>query len=204
MSLDVTVVVATYGGAHWAEMAKTAVASAERTGVPVVNYHGESLHEARNTGLSRVETELVCFLDGDDELHPNFFIEMAESSADVRAPAVQYVRGRHPQRPVMPKVAGHQHACTADCLPFGNWLVIGSVAPTKMIKDVGGFRDFDWSEDWDLWVRCMQAGATFEAVPRAIYIAHVHVKSRNRGAKTREQKLEAHRAIARANGLPVP
>jgi hypothetical protein len=44
-----------------------------------------------------------------------------------------------------------------------------------------------------------QAGASVEALPAAIYRAHVRDDSRNR-APDREARLAAHRAIAVANG----
>jgi hypothetical protein len=117
---------------------------------------------------------------------------------------VRYVRqGRNRTEPYVPTVAGHRHACTADCLDFGNWLVVGSVARTELLLRVGGWHDYEWSEDYDLWVRCRHVGATFEAAPSAVYRAHVRPDSRNR-APSREFKLAAHRAIAEANGLPIP
>jgi hypothetical protein len=72
-----------------------------------------------------------------------------------------------------------------------------------MIRDVGGWRDFAWSEDWDVWLRCWLAGATVEAVPAAVYRAHVRPDSRNR-APAREARLAAHQAIVAANfGAPA-
>lgn len=198
--MDVTVAVATYGARRWPRLAlERAIPSAKALGVPVVHVHGATLHEARNEALSRVGTEWVCHLDADDELEPGFFDAIAQGSADLRAPAVRYVRpGRAPYRPTVPRVAGHRHDCHAGCLPEGNWLVVGTVARTGLLRDVGGWRDFDWSEDWDLWLRCHLAGATVEAVPQAIYRAHVRPDSRNRspGAAAR---LAAHERIHRAN-----
>jgi GT2 family glycosyltransferase len=100
----------------------------------------------------------------------------------------------------MPAVAGHTHQCVAECLVDGNWLVVGSLVRADLVRKVGGWRDFDWSEDWDLWLRCHLAGASFEAIPEAVYRAHVRPDSRNRGA-SREKRLAAHKAIASANGL---
>lgn len=198
--MEVTVVVGTFGDQFWCDLAESrAIPSV--LDAPVVHVHGETLHDARNTGLDLVDTEFVCFLDADDELEPGYFDHMAYGAADLRAPAVRYVPTS--RRPYVPRVAGHIHDCTADCLAHGNWLVIGTVAPTAMVRDVGGFRDFTWSEDWDLWVRCWQAGATVEAIPAAIYRAHVRPDSRNRGPE-RAVKHAQHQAIARANGLPVP
>ena len=203
--MDVTVVIATFGDDSWIHLARErAIPSAEAFGVPVIHTHGPSLHEARNMGLMQVETEWVCHLDADDELEPGYFDAMAAGTADCRAPRVRYMRRKvHSPKPIMPRVAGHTHDCTAECLSEGNWLVIGSLVRADACLKVGGWRDFAWSEDWDLWVRLRAAGATFEAVEGAIYRAHVRLDSRNRG-QSRDDKLAAHRAIAIANELPVP
>jgi glycosyltransferase involved in cell wall biosynthesis len=204
LRLDLTVVVATFGDGWWRELATArAVPSADALDVPVVQVHGDTLHGARNTGLDMVDTEWVVFLDADDELEPGYLAAMGRGSADVRAPAVRYVTGGRPAPPRMPKVAGHTHQCVAACLAWGNWLVVGSAVRAGLVRRVGGWRDFCWSEDWDLWVRCWQVGATIEPVPAAVYRAHVRPGSRNR-APGRVTKLEAHRAIAAANRLPAP
>jgi hypothetical protein len=202
--VDVTVCVATFGDLAWQTLAhERAIPSAEATGKSVLYVHGETLHDARNLALAAVDTEFVCFLDADDELEAGYFDHMAEGTADLRAPAVRYVFGGPLRGARFPRVAGHRHDCTADCLALGNWLVIGTVARTEILQRVGGFRDFPWSEDWDLWVRCWQAGATIEGIPSAIYRAHVRKDSRNR-APDLDFRMAAHRAIAEANGLPVP
>lgn len=200
---EVTVVVATYGDKEWSELAdRRALPSAYALRVPTIAIHGDTLHGARNAGLEDVTTQYVCFLDADDALEGGYFDQIATSEADLRVPRVRYMRGRRGTL-MMPKVAGHTHDCTAECLAYGNWMVIGTVAPTELVKKVGGFRDFPWSEDWDLWVRCWHASATIEAVPSAVYRAHVRSDSRNRGAG-QATKNAAHRAIAHANGLLSP
>lgn len=203
--MDVTIVVATFGGPEWVELAaRRAIPSAQRFGVPVLHAHGDSLHEARNAAVEQVDTEWVIHLDADDELENSYLDAMESGSADVRAPAVRYVGpGAATRGPAMPHVAGHTHACTADCLPYGNWLVVGSAVRAELVRKVGGWRDFTWSEDWDLWLRCHLAGASIEAIPAAVYRAHVRRDSRNRGASQAE-RLAAHRAIAQANGVPIP
>lgn len=202
MGLDVTVVVATYGESSWIDLAnERAIPSVKRLEVPYVHVHGSSLQFARNDALAQVSTPWMCYLDADDELEPGYFDRMVKSAAEIRVPSVRYVKNGFDQGVRMPKVAGHSHDCTADCLPYGNWIVIGAVVRTYRLRDIGGFRDFPWSEDWDLWVRCWQAGATIEAVPKAVYRAHVRRNSRNRAASNAE-KVAAHNLIAEANGLP--
>ncbi len=199
MDLDVSVATGTYGDAAWEELAAARAGASVPPGVAWIHVHGEALHDARNAALEQVRTDHVVFLDADDELEPGFLDAMATGTADLRAPAVRYVKpsGRA-HAPYVPRVAGHTHDCTADCLHDGNWLVIGTCARTQLLRDAGGFRDFPWSEDWDLWLRCWRAGATVEAIPTAVYRAHVRPDSRNR-APDRAARLAAHHAIYAAN-----
>lgn len=201
--MDVTVVIATYGDSSWVDLAhERAIPSAINHAVPYVHLHGSTLQFARNDALAQVTTPWVCYLDADDELEAGYFEEMDESDAEIRVPSVRYVKNNFDQGVRMPQVAGHDHECSAECLPFGNWIVIGAVAPARLVRDVGGFRDFPWSEDWDLWVRCWKTGATIAPVPKAVYRAHVRRDSRNRGMSV-DERVRAHNLIAEANGLPL-
>lgn len=202
---EVTIAVATFGHPSWTELAqRRALPSARAQGVPVVYEHAETLHDARNGALAQVNTRWVIHLDADDELEPGYVEAMLAGTADVRAPRVRYVRpGIGEPEPRRVPVAGHTHDCVADCLVWGNWLVVGSMVRAQLVRDVGGWRDYAWSEDWDLWLRCHLAGATFESIDAAIYRAHVRWRSRNR-SQSRAARLAAHRAIAEANGVPVP
>jgi len=202
--VDLTVAIATYGSEWWRQLAhERPIACCERLGLRYVHVHGETLHGARNSALDLVESEFVVHLDGDDDLAPGFAAAMAEGTADVRAPAVQYVNagGANSTAKVL-RVAGHQHACAAECLAYGNWIVIGAVARTDLLRRVG-WQDEPLFEDWSMWLRCAQAGATFETIPAAVYRAHARRDSRNR-APSQDARLAAHRAIAEANGVPVP
>jgi hypothetical protein len=203
---DVTVAVATYGDPSWLALAGArAIPSARAQGVPVVSVHADSLHAARNACLDQVQTERVILLDADDELEPGYINAMAVGTADVRAPRVRYVRPGGAASPaVMLRVSGHDHPqCCGDCLAWGNWVVIGAMVRTDLLRKVGGFEPWPLYEDWAAMARMWQAGATFEPIPRAIYRAHVRRDSRNR-APGRAARLAAHRAIAEALGLPVP
>lgn len=196
-----TVVVA-YTGEPWRTWAhQRAIPSAEALGVPVVIGEGATVAEARNHGLSQVDTEWVIHLDADDELEPGYIEAMATGTADLRAPAVRYVHaGGQALRPAMPRVAGHQHACTAECLPQGNWLVVGAAARADLLRKVGGWQEELIYEDWSLWLRCWLAGASVEAIPAAVYRAHVRLHSRNR-ALPMPSRNEIHHEILRSVGL---
>lgn len=202
--MDVTVVVATHGDQKWSDLAhERAIPSIPRTR-PVVHVHAHDalLHDARNVALDYVDTEWVCYLDADDELERGFFEAIEAVDADLRAPAVRYVRNGLHWDAKLPRVASHEHDCTAECLPQGNWLVVGTVVRAQMVRDVGGWRDWPCYEDWDLWQRCWLAGATIAPVPRAVYRAYVNHDSRNRGT-ARTVKEQTHRAIVAANLVPA-
>ena len=194
--MDVTIAVPTFGDVSWMNLARErAIPSGEAQGVPVIHRHARDLAQARNHVLALVETEWVIHLDADDELEPGYVEAMSRGTADVRGPIARYVDG-HRERIWQPRVFGHSHDCTGECLRDGNWLLIGSAVRTEMLRAIGGWRDFPWSEDWSTWLRCWKAGATFELIPDAVYRAHVRHDSRNRGA-SEEEKFAAHNAILR-------
>lgn len=200
--MNVTVCIGTFGDARWYDLARERAVPSALKQAPVVHAHRSTLVEARNAALASAESEWVIHLDADDELEPGYVDAMAVGTADVRGPVARYVDGSR-SHVWQPRVAGHKHDCVADCLSAGNWLLVGAAVRTDLARKAGGWRDFSWSEDWDLWVRCWLHGATFELIPDAIYRAYVRRDSRNRG-QTMLEKLDAHRKIARANGLPVP
>lgn len=200
--MDVTVAVATFGDESWAGLALERAIPSVPDGVRAIHVHSDTLHGARNLALDCVSTEWIIFLDADDELGSFYVDRMDEVEADVRIPLVSYVTPQKAARPRFMRVAGHTHDCEPECLDRGNYIVIGAAVRAQLIRDIGGWRDFDCYEDWDLWLRCFQARATFERT-RAVYRAHARPDSRNRGTD-RAVKHATHQAIARANGVPVP
>lgn len=199
MGVSCTVVTGTYGASSWQHLARTrAWPSVVAEGVPWIHIHGETLHEARNAALEQVETEWVIHLDADDALEQGYVEAMAGGTADVRAPLARFVGERGRERMWRPHVAGHRHECEAACLPEGNWIVVGAMVRTELVREVGGWRDFPLSEDWDLWLRCHLAGASFEWCPDAVYRAWARPDSRNR-APDRAAELAAYSAIYEAN-----
>lgn len=201
MGLDATVVVATFGDRKWQELAESRAVPSAVDQAPVVRVHGDTLAQARNAGLAKVKTPYVIHLDADDELAPGYIEALGKGTRDLRAPSVSYVRKfRQPRHPGVPKVAGHEHDCAGPCLVEGNYLVVGTAAPTELVKRVGGWGEYPLYEDWDLWLRCYLNGATVETIPEAVYIAHVNPESRNR-APAMSLKNRVHREIVAANGL---
>lgn len=209
-NLPATVVVATYGADWYRQLAdERAVPSAITLGLNVVQVHVDDgdLADARNLGASQVETPWTIFLDADDELEGGFAVyagraAVAHPDADVLVPQVRYM---HPSGSTgtahFPHVYNHtDHDCVADCLPFGNWVVVGAPVRTAVSQKVGWQR-WERYEDWAFWLSCYQAGAQFVKVSDAIYRAHVRPESRNARGRP---GVEIHRAIAAAHGAPAP
>ena len=196
---DFSICIGTYGGNEWVKLAtERAIPSAEAQGVPVIHRHGETLAQARNEALAMAKSEWLVMLDADDELSPGYVEALVGGSADLRAPAVSYVKNGRPRRPYVPKVAGHTHECSAECLSDGNWLVVGTAVRAEMAREVGGFKEWPCYEDWCLFQRCWLAGASIEAIPEAVYIAHARADSRNR-APDIAFKNRVHHEIVAAN-----
>lgn len=172
---DVTVVVATFGSRQWAAWGDQAAESVE-AGVEVLRVHQNlgRLAQARNEGLRQVRTERVCFLDADDSLEPGYFDRPYDADVLVT-----------PLDGAFPVVRAHTHACVPACLPKGNYIHVGAIASTGLIQRLGGFRDHPIYEDWDLWLRCHYAGASFARSPGPSYL------SKQRGTGGRNEAFNA-------------
>lgn len=175
MTSGATAIVATYGDlSYWENLAKVACASVNGQSVQtqLIRIHADSLAEARNNAARAAETEWLCFLDADDTLDPYYVENMLATHGDIRRPSTLgvYPDGTEDDYPVMIKRAD---------IRFTNFIVIGAFVRRDMFLSVGGFRDVPILEDWDLWIRCVQQGASVVDVPDAVYRVTVRPNSRN-------------------------
>lgn len=177
--MNVAVCFATYGDPSWSRMAaENALPSALEAGFErIVFEHLEdgTLAEARNRAAWRAATsgpspEWLCFLDADDRLHPGFLDGMqrmhgvfSDIDEALYAPAVSYVTADGGRTPALIPNAGRW--------PQMNECVIGTLVRARLFEQVGGFHEWPCYEDWDLWLRCVKAGARIVYVPEAVYLA---------------------------------
>jgi glycosyltransferase involved in cell wall biosynthesis len=182
MPETVAVIVASYGDKQfWDSLGERALASvANQTRQPddLLRIHGEDLHSCRNEGAERAKTDLLCFLDCDDELEPPYLEAMLHPATypiEMRYPRVRYVTENLvdmkfiPEPIVLPRRA----------LDRGNFMVIGTVVPRETFLEAGGFRELRAYEDWDCWIRLWMLGAEPRLVKDAIYRATKRRGSRN-------------------------
>jgi len=197
--MKVSIIIATFGAESWRELALSrAYPSTLNQGAHevIVGHDPEgTIASVRNELAEKAEGDWLCFLDGDDELAPDYLYVMeransmttfSEGKHVLYTPAVSYVTARGKR--ATPKI-------WPECdLSRANWLVIGTLVPRELFLEVGGFEDYGWSEDWQLWAKCSKAGARPVKVPEAVYLAHISPSSRNRG-QSRTETLYWHQRI---------
>lgn len=183
----VTVIIPVYGDVeYWKPLVERASKSAlnqkEKAQDVVINF-GNNLNEARNSFISQIRTPYVIFLDADDELDEDYIHEMLKiENADIVVPVVHryYPDGR---------IETGQYWYSPKPLIHGNYIVIGAMIKTSLLKIVGGFDNLPLYEDWSTWLKMEEQGAVFKQCEKAIYKIHVREGSRNEPDSETKQKM---------------
>lgn len=197
-----SIVIASHGDDSWRDLAHSrAYPSAQgQDAYEILIKHDPNGTRAsvRNRLLARATGDWIVTLDADDELAPGYIgamQEAAENRSLLLTPRVQYVRKRPEEPKFWPEVD----------LRVGNWMVVGTAAPCSLMLQVGGWRTFmgsgvlnEW-DDWDMWIRCVQAGADIIKVPDAIYIAHIQASSNHHYRASRKARQFWLQEIQQAN-----
>lgn len=205
--MGISVIVGIFGDeGKWADLANDrALPSVYAQTVPAVSVHlchADTLHEARNYGAQEARGEGLVFLDADDELDPGYLAAMQQA-------VVRYAgHAGHRTWLIRPATLGIRADGVEDATPVvlseqplidRNFMVIGTLVSRGLFQQVGGFRDWSYGEDWELWLRCRKAGAGYAVAPEAIYRVHVSEGSRNN--QDRDQVVKVYNQI-RTEHLP--
>jgi glycosyltransferase involved in cell wall biosynthesis len=187
ISANVTAVIPTIPTKHRKKTLKRALASVHQQDHPVVKTvvatdTGRLGSAAtRNLGLDRVATEWVAFLDDDDEWlphHTKTLLEKAhDSQADVIYPWFKVVS----PKAFDPFPGAFRRPFKAEKLRENNYIPTTVLARTEAIRAVGGFEPYGDQEasacdDWGLWLKLLNAGATFSHAPVVTWLWHWHGK----------------------------
>lgn len=139
---------------------------------------GRGLVAALNLGLAQARAPLLARMDADDVAHPERLARQVERLAsgpgvDLLATAVE-VAGR--LGPGMRRYVAWSNALLtheqilADLLVESPLVHPSVMAPTALLRELGGYRDFDGPEDYDLWLRAARAGARFAKLERPLLV----------------------------------
>lgn len=138
------------------------------------------LADAKNFGLSKINTSHVAFLDADDQmlgtkLEKQWDFIQKNPQVDVLGTQAfdLYPDGRLTENCF--RVGDYnKHIQIVEELPRQNCLCHGSLMLNKtMLDSVGGYCDqeeFRGYEDWATWIKLMHHGAQFYVLPERLYV----------------------------------
>lgn len=135
-----------------------------------VDYAGVGLVKIRNSLVGQVETEWFVPLDDDDILQKPFLERhLAQSKgADIVYSRV-YIHGSD--------WAPYRHTFDAKDLRKENYIPVTALIRTELWAALGGYREREEcgkTEDWDFWLRALDAGARFRHIPELLWIYRFH------------------------------
>jgi glycosyltransferase involved in cell wall biosynthesis len=146
--------------------------------VVVVHGPGEGIAGALRRGLSRCDADVVVRMDADDVAHPRRIeIQLAALAADPSLAAVGSRVRLFPRGEVaggMARYAAWLNGLVTPDLVQRDLLVEAPlVHPAAAIRrttleEVGGWREGDFPEDYDLWLRLSAAGHRLGNVPEVL------------------------------------
>ena len=131
---------------------------------------------ALNLALAEARAPIVARMDADDVAHPDRLRLQADRLARDRAVDVLGCRvapGAGAGAGMRDYVEWVNGLVDHDAMARGRFvespLVHPSVAMrTRLLRGLGGYRDFDGPEDYDLWLRAFDAGVRFAKLPELL------------------------------------
>ncbi len=152
--------------------------------------------QARNRALERVTTDVVAWLDDDDELQPHHIgacmrVLRRDPSVDLVYPAPIMVGGADPTATTvggqwrLPWGVRFSSEQEMHLRRHGSFIPMTHLVRTEKVRQIGGFREGYWvdggaryrGEDEDYLIRLLDAGATFEHLNRRTWMWYVNPKS---------------------------
>lgn len=124
----------------------------------------------RNDLLRAVGTDWTAILDDDDLIDPDHLESLAAVRADIVYPFTR-ITGRE---------GWHfgNYPFDAERLRKGNYIPVTALVRTDLLRELGGWRHASECnagfEDWDLWLRALDAGATFATTERVTWTYRFH------------------------------
>lgn len=138
---------------------------------------GQGLVAALNTGLAACRARYIARMDADDIAHPRRLelqAEFLDAHAEIAVLATRVYAAGHPPGPGWQRyVAWLNRPLCHEAIVRNLFIESPLPHPTVMmrcewLKRVGGYRELDGPEDYDLWLRLWRAGARFARLPEVL------------------------------------
>lgn len=141
--------------------------------VIAVDSRGRGAADTRNRALARVRTELVAFLDDDDELLPDHLAVLADlqraSGADLVYPWFDVVGSCDP-------LGAFARPFDPVGLRTANYIPVTVLARTAAVRAAGGFTNrrshSPTCEDWSCWLSMLDNDCRFLHLPMRTWVWH--------------------------------
>lgn len=136
---------------------------------------------ARHRAIQAAREPLLAMLDADDLVLPDhletMFAAHVASPGLVSAREMRWVPGAGLEPPARPHGVKGPPSSQLNALLRRNFVNFGFFS-RELYEGVGGFRDYH-SEDWDLWIRMVRAGARLTVTSHPTAIHRVRPDSRS-------------------------
>jgi len=150
----------------------------------VVRREGGGLVAALNAGLEVCQSPLLARMDGDDISHPRRLelqSDYLDTHPDTGLVACSF---RHfPRSSLKQGMLDYETWQNAlqdhdlimrDLFVESPFVHPGIMTRTAIIKELGGYRECGWAEDYDLWLRMANTGVTFARLPGRLFFWRDH------------------------------
>jgi teichuronic acid biosynthesis glycosyltransferase TuaG len=135
------------------------------------------LSEAKNLGLSNINTDLVAFLDGDDlylenklEKQVDFFMNNEVDFLGTQSWNINGLNENNIFESCFKIGENETHEQIKTKLEFENCLTHGSMMiKMNSLKELGFYKNVTGMEDWDLWKRAVNYGFKFYQIQERLY-----------------------------------
>jgi glycosyltransferase involved in cell wall biosynthesis len=147
--------------------------------VRIIQGEGQGVVRALNRGHAECSAPLVARMDADDESHPErLALQLAALEADPTLTGVGAgVEIFREDRPVSPNMLSYARWMgglrTPEDVRRERFIESPLCQPAVMMRkaaleDAGGYREGDFPEDYELWLRLLSKGARFKNLPEVL------------------------------------
>lgn len=138
----------------------------------VVKKNG-GLSSARNAGIKLAKGEYIVCLDSDDTIDPTYVEKCVAQQGDITCTAMEeFGDGRGSHQP-------DKERLTLQDFIRANRIFCSAMFKRRVWELVGGYDEklVRAYEDWDMWIRALQAGFTIKIVPEFLFNYRIHKDS---------------------------